>query len=127
MIIICVLQIDKIYKHIMPAWKKLFEEKKLWKLFNVQFSSQPLERRRSSCSALFWRSVVDSDRHDLKNKVVISQNKFWIKMLCLEIWHKHMLYYISVYNVKFHVLQKWNTRCRLLAPMLIIQSGDFKQ
>lgn len=43
MIIICVLQIDKIYKHIMPAWKKLFEEKKLWKLFNVQFSSQPLE------------------------------------------------------------------------------------
>lgn len=43
MIIICVLQIDKIYKHIMPAWKKLFEEKKLWNLFNVQFSSQPLE------------------------------------------------------------------------------------
>lgn len=28
----CVLQIEKIYKHIMPAWKELFSEKKLWEL-----------------------------------------------------------------------------------------------
>ncbi|XP_056884699.1 phospholipase A and acyltransferase 1 isoform X1 [Takifugu flavidus] len=26
---VCVFQIEKVYKHIMPTWKKLFEEKKL--------------------------------------------------------------------------------------------------
>lgn len=26
---VCTFQIEKVYKHIMPTWKKLFEEKKL--------------------------------------------------------------------------------------------------
>lgn len=26
---VCVFQIEKVYKHIMPTWKKPFEEKKL--------------------------------------------------------------------------------------------------
>lgn len=26
---VCVRQIEKIYKHIMPAWKKLFDENQL--------------------------------------------------------------------------------------------------
>lgn len=38
-----VLQIDKIYKHIMPAWKKLFDEKKLWRSVSVSSPFQPLE------------------------------------------------------------------------------------
>lgn len=27
--VLCAFQIEKVYKHIMPAWKKLFEEKQL--------------------------------------------------------------------------------------------------
>lgn len=26
---VCAFQIEKVYKHIMPTWKKLFQEKKL--------------------------------------------------------------------------------------------------
>ena len=66
--IICVLQIDKIYEHIMPAWKKLFEEKKLWKLLNVQFSSQPLEGDVAPPGAL-------SSDGELSNMIIIRKIK----------------------------------------------------